>query len=81
MIRLGDLANEQGDGSKAIFLWKTARALFKQSLQSNEVTRIDARLSVAKPELATVNAPDQLLNRESSDIEREESVVPVPIPC
>ncbi|KAJ7495286.1 hypothetical protein FB451DRAFT_1213756 [Mycena latifolia] len=45
MLRLGDLAKGQGDVSKAIVLWKTARPLFERSSQMKQVTQIDERLA------------------------------------
>ncbi|KAJ7462873.1 hypothetical protein FB451DRAFT_1494903 [Mycena latifolia] len=45
MLGLGDLAKGQGDASKAIELWKTARPLFEHSSQANQVTQIDERLA------------------------------------
>ncbi|KAJ7336827.1 hypothetical protein DFH08DRAFT_1017920 [Mycena albidolilacea] len=48
MIRLGDLANEQGHTSKAISLWQTAQPLFERSLQATDVAQIDVRLSAAE---------------------------------
>ncbi|KAJ7232657.1 hypothetical protein B0H12DRAFT_189530 [Mycena haematopus] len=45
MLRLGDIANKQGNPLQAIELWKEARPLFEQSLQAKDVTQIDARLA------------------------------------
>ncbi|KAJ7458207.1 hypothetical protein FB451DRAFT_1182950 [Mycena latifolia] len=45
MLRLGDLAKGQGDVSKAIELWKTARPLFERSSQAKQVIQIDERLT------------------------------------
>ncbi|KAJ7888445.1 hypothetical protein B0H14DRAFT_3716680, partial [Mycena olivaceomarginata] len=77
MIRLGDLANEQGHTSKAISLWQTARPLFEQSLQAIDVAQIDVRLSATKKHdqeaLTTLTAPDQQLNTGSSEIQQVES--------
>jgi hypothetical protein len=44
MLRLGDIANGQGDISKAYELWKGARPLFERSSQAKDVARIDTRL-------------------------------------
>jgi hypothetical protein len=81
MIRLGDLANKQGHTSKAMSLWQTARPLFERSLQAIDVAQIDVRLTAAERsdqeallELTTLHAPDQLVNRESSEIQKVESV-------
>ncbi|KAJ7849420.1 hypothetical protein B0H14DRAFT_3138001, partial [Mycena olivaceomarginata] len=78
MIRLGDLANEQGYTSKAISLWQTARPLFERSLQATDVTQIDVRLLAAEKRdqeaLTTLTAPDQSLNMGSSEIQQVESV-------
>ncbi|KAJ7482425.1 hypothetical protein FB451DRAFT_1441677 [Mycena latifolia] len=54
MLRLGDLAKGQGDLSKAIKLWKTARPLFERSSQVKQVTQIDERLAII-----TNNVPDE----------------------
>ncbi|KAF8206106.1 hypothetical protein K438DRAFT_1756827 [Mycena galopus ATCC 62051] len=48
MIRLGDLANNRGCASVAIILWKAARPLFEQSLQTKDVAQIDSRIVVAE---------------------------------
>ncbi|KAJ7482429.1 hypothetical protein FB451DRAFT_1441679 [Mycena latifolia] len=45
MLRLGDLAKGQGDVSKAIELWMTARPLFERSSQVKQVTQIKERLA------------------------------------
>ncbi|KAJ7474960.1 hypothetical protein FB451DRAFT_1465264 [Mycena latifolia] len=45
MLRLGDLTKGQGDVSKAIELWKTARTLFERSSQAKQVTQINERLA------------------------------------
>jgi tetratricopeptide (TPR) repeat protein len=93
MIRLGDLANEQGHTSKAISLWQTAQPLFERSLQARDVAQIDVRLSAAEKcdqeALTTLTAPDQWLNTRSSEIQQVESthlegsqhVVSVLMPC
>jgi tetratricopeptide (TPR) repeat protein len=45
MIRLGDLAKQHGDLSKAVELWNGARPLFERSLQLNDAAKIDSRLA------------------------------------
>ncbi|KAJ7234164.1 hypothetical protein B0H12DRAFT_1076399 [Mycena haematopus] len=45
MLRLGDLANKQGNTSVAINHWKMARPLFERSLQAKNVAQIDSRLA------------------------------------
>ncbi|KAJ7452000.1 hypothetical protein FB451DRAFT_1524634 [Mycena latifolia] len=45
MLQLGDLAKDNGEVSKAIELWKTARPLFECSSQLKQVTRVDERLT------------------------------------
>ncbi|KAJ7478443.1 hypothetical protein FB451DRAFT_1453017 [Mycena latifolia] len=45
MLRLGDLAQGQGDVSTAIELWKSAKPLFQRSSQAKQVTQIDERLT------------------------------------
>ncbi|KAJ7719456.1 hypothetical protein B0H14DRAFT_3170635, partial [Mycena olivaceomarginata] len=93
MIRLGDLANEQGHTSKAISLWQIARPLFERSLQATDVAQIDVRLSAAEKRdqeaLTTLTGPDEWLNMGSSEIQQVESahlegsedVVSVLMPC
>ncbi|KAJ7878483.1 hypothetical protein B0H14DRAFT_3129952, partial [Mycena olivaceomarginata] len=78
MIRLGDLANEQGHISKAISLWQTARPLFERSLQATDVIQVDMRLSAAEKKhdqeaLTTLTTPDQWLNTGSPEIQQVES--------
>jgi hypothetical protein len=81
MVRLGDLANKQGHTSKAIDFWTTARPLFEQSLQAQDVAQIDVRiLTVDKAhqrsllQLTTLSAPDQALKRETSETQVVETV-------
>jgi tetratricopeptide (TPR) repeat protein len=81
MVRLGDLANEQGHTSKAIDFWTSAHPLFEQSLQAKDVAQIDVRLSTVDKahwksllQLTTLSVPDQSLNRETSEIHEVESV-------
>jgi hypothetical protein len=81
MVRLGDLANEQGHTSKAIGFWTTACPLFEWSLQAKDVAQIDVRLLTINKahqksllELTTLSAPDQPLNRKSSEIQEVETV-------
>jgi hypothetical protein len=81
MVRLGDLANEQGHTSKAIGFWKTARPLFEQSLQAKDVAQIDVRLSTVDKahqksllQLTTLSAPDWALNSETSENREVETV-------
>ncbi|KAJ7826882.1 hypothetical protein B0H14DRAFT_3144805 [Mycena olivaceomarginata] len=76
MLRLGDLANEQGNTSAAIGQWKAARPLLERSLQAKDVAQIDSRLATidkahqeALVELGTLHAPGQFLNKETSEIE------------
>jgi hypothetical protein len=81
MVRLGDLANEQGHTSKAIGFWTTARPLFEQSLQAKDVAQIDVRLlTVDKAcqkslqQLTTLSAPDGASTRETSEIQEVENI-------
>jgi hypothetical protein len=81
MVRLGDLANEQGHTSKAIGFWKTARPLFERSLQAKDVAQIDVRLSTVDKthqksllQLTTMSVPAQALNRETSENQEIEHV-------
>jgi predicted negative regulator of RcsB-dependent stress response len=67
MIRLGDLAKQQGHTSEATVFWKAARPLFVQSLQAKDVVQIDGRLLTVENihQKALLNAPVQLLDKES----------------
>jgi hypothetical protein len=72
MLRLGDLANERGDISKAFELWKTAQPLFELSSQAKDVAQIDSRLAAvaeahqkALAQLTTLHAPVQVLQQLS----------------
>jgi hypothetical protein len=47
IIRLGDLAHQQGNVLEALGFWMTACPLFEQSLQVKDVVQIDARLLVS----------------------------------
>lgn len=47
MLRLGDLAQNQGDVVQAEKLWREARPLFEQSLQAGDVQKIDSRLTAS----------------------------------
>ncbi|KAJ7896709.1 hypothetical protein B0H14DRAFT_3605161, partial [Mycena olivaceomarginata] len=82
MLRLGDLANEQGNTSTAIGQWKAARLLLERSLQAKDVAQIDFRLATiekarqeALVELETLHAPGQFLNKETSEIEEVRDIV------
>ncbi|KAJ7453148.1 hypothetical protein FB451DRAFT_1520290 [Mycena latifolia] len=44
MLRLGDLFKDQGDVSRALGLWKTARPLFERSSQEKKVAAVDRRI-------------------------------------
>ncbi|KAF8145528.1 hypothetical protein K438DRAFT_1781849 [Mycena galopus ATCC 62051] len=48
MLRLGDLANNQGHTSIAITRWEAARPLFERASQAKDVAKIDSRLSTIK---------------------------------
>lgn len=48
MLRLGDLAQKQGDSLKATGLWNAARPLFERSLQWKDIAQIDIRLAAAR---------------------------------
>ncbi|KAJ7434660.1 hypothetical protein FB451DRAFT_1195151 [Mycena latifolia] len=72
MLHLGDIAKQSGDLIKAVELWKHARPLFEQSLQTKEVAKIDTRLAAVDVDLLwqhekslqylrTLNAPTTLL--------------------
>ncbi|KAJ7467830.1 hypothetical protein B0H11DRAFT_2306252 [Mycena galericulata] len=47
MLRLGDVAQQQGNMPRAEELWREARSLFEWSLQAKDVEKIDSRLAVA----------------------------------
>jgi hypothetical protein len=47
IIRLGDLAHQQGNVLEALGFWMTACPLSEQSLQVKDVVQIDARLLVS----------------------------------
>ncbi|KAJ7302385.1 hypothetical protein DFH08DRAFT_826711 [Mycena albidolilacea] len=95
MLRLGDLANKQGNTSAAIGQWKAAQLLLEQSLQAKDVAQIDSRLATiekahqkALVELGTLHAPGQFLNKETSEIgevrdivyeDAEDGVAPIPV--
>ncbi|KAJ7466976.1 hypothetical protein FB451DRAFT_1178233 [Mycena latifolia] len=82
MIRLGDLAQQQGQLDEAVELWQTARPLFELSLQMKDVAQVDARLSAADganqkalAQLAMLNVAtgsfETLLAVEETDAEEE----------
>ncbi|KAJ7084126.1 hypothetical protein C8R44DRAFT_822092 [Mycena epipterygia] len=48
MLRLGDLAQKQGDMARAEGMWKKARPLFERSLQGGDVEKIDSRLRASE---------------------------------
>jgi tetratricopeptide (TPR) repeat protein len=48
MLCLGDLANKQGDRSRAVEFWKEAHPLFKHSVQAKDIAQIDARLGAVE---------------------------------
>jgi hypothetical protein len=45
MAQLGDISNVNGDELKAEELWETARPLFEQSVQRNQLTNLNAKLA------------------------------------
>ncbi|KAJ7493668.1 hypothetical protein FB451DRAFT_1164546 [Mycena latifolia] len=47
MLRLGDIAKQRGKLVEAVELWRNARPLFEQSLQTRDVAEINTRLSAA----------------------------------
>ncbi|KAJ7455843.1 hypothetical protein FB451DRAFT_1184133 [Mycena latifolia] len=76
MLRLGDLAKDRGEVSKAIELWKTARPLFERSSQAKQITQIDERLTTiantaleeatdSLTRLAQLNAPMPVMPEET----------------
>jgi hypothetical protein len=81
MVHLGDLSNAQGHTSRAVSFWMTARPLFEQSFQAKDVAKIEVRLLTVNKahqksllEPPTLSAPDQSLDRESSEIQEVETV-------
>jgi hypothetical protein len=74
MLRLGDLANKEGDFLKAVELWKEAQPLFERSSQAKDVAQIDTRLAMVEdaPQrslayLTTLHAPIELFQLSISD--------------
>ncbi|KAJ7115471.1 hypothetical protein C8R44DRAFT_740047 [Mycena epipterygia] len=45
MLHLGDVSKLNGEFSKAVELWKTARPLFERSSQAKNIAQVDGRLS------------------------------------
>jgi tetratricopeptide (TPR) repeat protein len=81
MLRLGDLAKERGELSRAIEFWKAARPLFERSLQAKDVAKIDTRLAgveetyqEALARLTTLNPPVTLLPQPSIEKSGTEEV-------
>ncbi|KAJ7491315.1 hypothetical protein B0H11DRAFT_2399731 [Mycena galericulata] len=68
MLRLGDLAQQQGNMTRAKELWRKARPLFEWSLQAKEMAKIDSRLTVANEQkleyLSALHVP--MLPKETS---------------
>ncbi|KAJ7831781.1 hypothetical protein B0H14DRAFT_3713155 [Mycena olivaceomarginata] len=54
MLRLGDLAQKQGDTLKATELWVAAQPLFERSLQTKDVAGINDKLAAIKDGRQTV---------------------------
>ncbi|KAJ6572452.1 hypothetical protein DFH09DRAFT_1079656 [Mycena vulgaris] len=50
ILRLGDIAGQDGYTATAVELWKTARPLLERSLQAKQVDHIDDRLAVVAPD-------------------------------
>lgn len=51
MLRLGDIAQKQGDRALAIGFWTTARPLFERSLQTQDIFHIDSRLATIQEQV------------------------------
>ncbi|KAJ7493498.1 hypothetical protein FB451DRAFT_1164389 [Mycena latifolia] len=86
MVWLGDLAQQQGHLDEAVEHWQTARPLFELSLQTKDVTQIDARLGAvdqanqkALDQLTTLNVAtdsfETLLAVEETDTEEEGKLI------
>ncbi|KAJ7131112.1 hypothetical protein C8R44DRAFT_731378 [Mycena epipterygia] len=64
MLRLGDIAKNRGDLSKAVELWKEAHPLFERSSQAKDMAKIDTRLALIKQEISDAHQESlALLNR------------------
>ncbi|KAJ6464905.1 hypothetical protein C8R45DRAFT_939750 [Mycena sanguinolenta] len=81
MLRLGNIAQHQGDMSRAERQWRDARPLFERSLQAKDIVNIDSRLAsvetaheVAMATLAKLQAPTQSLTEFSSSQEQPAKV-------
>ncbi|KAJ7491321.1 hypothetical protein B0H11DRAFT_2191342 [Mycena galericulata] len=61
MLRLGDLAQQQGNMPRAEELWREAWPLFERSLQAKDMGKIDSRLAAANEQkfeyLDTLHVP------------------------
>ncbi|KAJ7768472.1 hypothetical protein B0H16DRAFT_1453168 [Mycena metata] len=80
MIRLGNIAKNNGDALKALELWETARPLFERSSQAKRVQDIDERVGSISEEtkeqhqknlarLAELNVPAGKVEEVDSDTE------------
>ncbi|KAF8155290.1 hypothetical protein K438DRAFT_1777660 [Mycena galopus ATCC 62051] len=94
MLRLGDLANKQGQPFEAITLWRAAQPLFVRSSQVKDVAEIDSRVECtvkthqkALIQLEILHAPIQLISKEefsevtTQDFNQDggEGEMPVPV--
>ncbi|KAF8131359.1 hypothetical protein K438DRAFT_2132012 [Mycena galopus ATCC 62051] len=87
MLRLGDLANNQGHTSIAITHWEAARPLFERASQAKDVAKIDSRLSTIKNtyhnnivKLEILRAPIGLVDQPVlSEADGEDSEPKVPL--
>jgi hypothetical protein len=61
MVRLGDLAKNQGKIPEAVAFWRAAQPLFKRSMQPNEAADIANRLaSIAEEDQKLIFSPTPL---------------------
>ncbi|KAK6977240.1 ATPase-AAA-core domain-containing protein [Favolaschia claudopus] len=54
LLYLGNIAKQEGNVGKATELWSTARPLFEQTLQAEDVEKIDAKLAKLAEQLSTI---------------------------
>ncbi|KAJ7865607.1 hypothetical protein B0H14DRAFT_2573797 [Mycena olivaceomarginata] len=70
MLRLGDIAWQQGDMTKAAVLWREARPLFERSQQTKDIGQIDARLAVHQlDQMAIIALLDVPVKHPESSVE------------
>jgi hypothetical protein len=76
LLRLGNLAEKEGNSSKALELWKAARPLFERASQAKAIAQIDARLAELEHDqkvpvhLATL--PETIITKASGGVDPAE---------